>query len=456
MKNLALILFLFTFGWASAQNVPNGDFEAWDVKQEFSPTGFQTLGTVTRTTDNKVGKTAVRLENKAQNKGFGAIANTRFDSGFAYGGIPYEDRPLSLNFWAKYDLAANDKAHIICYFKSNNRVIGIINFQIEGSSANKFLEYSVPITWYSVGLPDSVTFFASSRSLYSNYTRGDGYIIFDDLHFATIYNRNENIDNGEFEDWDTASTDAPQSWFRTEDLLIDQEGDDFGFTWVSKTEDGYKGSAIRLQNQNVGNEIIGGALLSHSDYVNFFKPSFPASKPWKYIEGYYKYDSDNGDSATCLVAMYNKGTLVGGVNFKIGTEASDWTYFAMPITYFVQLVDSATIIIGSADLDKPLGDNTELWLDELRFADWTASASTPEYSKVNIYPNPAGQTIQVSFENEGSAIIEITNLHGVKVMEVETTTFENRLDISSLEPGMYQVTVINNEQRRTQKILKYE
>lgn len=456
---LSLSLFLVFASFSNAQNIPNGSFDNWDNNGELSASDFNSVGLVSRTTDKKVGSSAIKLENKnrqgARNL-IGAISNTAFDSGFAYGGIPYDERPLSLKFWAKYDLAKDDKAHIICYFKSDARVMGIINFQIEGSSNNQFLEYSVPITWYNVGLPDTVTFFASSTSLYNGYARDDGYIILDDLHFATINNRNGSLANGDFENWDTTEVITPQSWFRTEDFLIEQEGEDFGIEWVKKIDDGQSGSAVLMQNRKVGNDIAAGALLSHSDYVNFLKPSFPISHLWKYIEGYYKFDSDNGDSAQCTVAVYNSGTLVGGVDFRIGTEASEWTYFAMPMAYFWTSGDSATILIASSDPDNPMGENTKLWMDQLRFADWTISVDEPTVPQVYIYPNPASDFVQVSLPVNGHTTISIKDMNGRTVLEQNAEQSENQINIAQLQAGVYFLSISTENYTTTKKFIKNE
>jgi hypothetical protein len=457
MKLTALLFTLLITGHCYAQNVPNGDFENWQTLEDYSPQGFHSLGLVSQTTDHKVGERAVKLENKKKAGGnlIGAIANTEFDQGFDFGGMPYEDRPLSLKFWAKYDLTTNDKAHIVCYFKSNSTIIGVINFQIEGTSNDKFLEYSIPITWYSVGLPDSVTFFASSTSLYNNYARGDGYIILDDIRFSTINTRNAPLPNGDFENWDTTGTAIPQNWYRTEDFLIAEEGDDFGYSWVTKV-DGQEGSAIRMQNRKIEDDIIAGVLVTHNDFDNIFKPSFKVDKQWKYLEGYYKYQPQNGDSAAFTIPMYASGTLIGGAEYKIGKATTEWTYFAIPLTYFVPLVDSSTLLISSSDAEKPLGDSSTLWLDQLRFADWTIGVEKHEFNRINIYPSPSSDYVQVSFDNPGESSIEISDLQGRIIYKISTQLSENQIDISSLKQGVYYLTIENNQYRTSKKIIKDE
>jgi hypothetical protein len=458
MKIFTLIslLIITTFGYA--QNIPNGDFENWTTNEEYNLQGFTTVGILSRSSDRKVGKHALKLENGKKSGGnlFSAITNSEFGNGFAYGGVPYEDRPLSLKFWAKYDLITNDKAHIVCYFKNQTKVIGVVNFQIGGSSAGKFLEYSVPITWYSTGLPDSLAFFASSTSLYNNYTRGDGFIILDDMHFATINTRNTGPTNGDFENWDTTEYLTANSWFRTEDLLIAEEGDDFGYTWVTKVDNGQSGSAIRLQNQKIEDNIVAGALVSHNDFKNIVKPSFKVDKQWKYLEGYYKYKPVNGDSAIITIPMYNAGTLIGGAEYKFGKSTTEWTYFAIPLEYFGQEVDSGTLLIGSADFDNPLGDSSEFQLDQLRLADWTIGVQKPKLEQLLVYPNPASDNIQISFDNPGDTQIDLRDMHGRLIYSTLSHKSENRINTAFLESGLYQLSIENNQYRTVIKILKHE
>ena len=204
MKKLfGLLLALLVGFFANAQqNIPNGNFEDWGVHKTDVLDTWVVSGTVNPSNDAYSGSKSIRLENKASAKTRGFITSGPF-VGNRLLGVPYDEQPLSIRFRAKYDLALGDQAQMACLFSYKGNTIAYAGLTIEGSSNDTFSYFSVPITWTVSTNPDSVALALSSLNLETQEFNGDGYIIFDDLHFATISTRNKAIPNGDFENWTT-------------------------------------------------------------------------------------------------------------------------------------------------------------------------------------------------------------------------------------------------------------
>jgi hypothetical protein len=73
---------------------------------------------------------------------------------------------------------------------------------------------------------------------------------------------------------------------------------------------------------------------------------------------------------------------------------------------------------------------------------------------INIYPNPSNDFVNIEIgqnENKMGSII-ITDVLGKKVFE---SKFENKINISNLNHGVYFITLISNENKKfTKKIIK--
>ena len=74
---------------------------------------------------------------------------------------------------------------------------------------------------------------------------------------------------------------------------------------------------------------------------------------------------------------------------------------------------------------------------------------------LSVSPNPSHSFIRIADKIKGMGTIEIRNLLGSKVKSFNTTSSENEsIDISSLENGLYFLTLIDQAGRRTVKFIK--
>ncbi len=79
---------------------------------------------------------------------------------------------------------------------------------------------------------------------------------------------------------------------------------------------------------------------------------------------------------------------------------------------------------------------------------------TTEEQKLKVYPNPAHHELTISGLLEGQNRIQIINMTGAIVLEQNTAHMETiQLNLEGLESGMYYVTVANNGNVRTEKLI---
>lgn len=460
MKPFAtLTLGLLTLVGLNAQaqkNLENGDFESWGEHVTKVAADWTVSGAVSQSTDVHEGSSAIRLTNKKATGERGMIATGPF-VGNRLGGIPYDEQPLSIRFRCKYDLALGDQAQVAVIFSLKGNTVAYSSTMIEGSSKDTFGYFSVPITWSLSTNPDSVAIALSSLDLQTNTMNGDGYVIFDDFHFATISTRNKAVPNGDFESWVEHKRPDLEHWYTSDDYLYDLSGVELSAPLVQQTAAGRSGTkAIELVSQQVGNDIIPGMIISGNQFNDFDKPAIAVDKQWKYLEGYYQYQPVNGDTAMFGVIMFKNGVPFGYTEQMITQSTSTFTYFALKIDYAAQLTpDSAIVLVASSNPENAHAAGSKLVLDDLRFSDNNSSVFDITKTALNIYPNPCSDYVKLATPSGvRSANWSIVSMTGIEVTS-GTVNRETKIDVSGLSSGVYLLR-LSGDQINTTKILVKE
>ncbi len=120
---------------------------------------------------------------------------------------------------------------------------------------------------------------------------------------------------------------------------------------------------------------------------------------------------------------------------------------------------SLTTDVQSSRIFRCYGDNqiTNLKFRYSGACDYFVDVSVDELNAarndLSIFPNPAGPTLQFKPENDlwNDALVEMQDALGRTVLQ---KAFSTSLNISSLAPGVYVVTVKNNSGLRSFKIIK--
>jgi hypothetical protein len=462
MKALLPILFLLLTTWSfgQVQELPNGSFEDWKKRDHFKPSSyFSPTRNVLRTEDAKTGKYALKLVNTYIENSRGTRSYIRnIDANSSLRGFGFQDDPLSLVFWSKHDLAEHDTARIYVRFNYQGDYKGAVDFRFTGSTNDEWVKYSVPINWSGARTPDTVLMYFYSYADYG--VDGDGWVIFDDVHFEKIGKRMQDLPNFDFEDWYNVGVDYPDEW-RSVDLLVYDTYYSFLYEqaiFKVEGEEAYNGGAsLLIKNyDNYGTPRVGYCYYG-TENNDYYTPAFPVNDTFKYLQGYYKYLPDGDaqkDTARILFRTWEKGSSKSYDNLYL-TESKDWKFFSMPINYYNESArpDSGAFIAYSTSTDSIHGFNSRLYLDELKLVMEPQPANIkPLNPLVAVYPNPVGQTLFVETKEAGS--LTIINSLGQRVQNTPIIEGKNQVHFQPSAPGIYHLTLSTSKNIWTKKILK--
>lgn len=141
------------------------------------------------------------------------------------------------------------------------------------------------------------------------------------------------------------------------------------------------------------------------------------------------------------------------VQSSTAQTAEAWVGHDFPISAFTGLTGVANlgqiqILLGSAT-GGTMGD---AYIDNIYF--WKApTAGVYDFSlnSLKMYPNPANGIVKFSTDTNEALEVSVYNLLGKQVVPVQT--IESQLNISSLNPGVYFVTMKQGTNTATKKLL---
>lgn len=458
MRYLLVLISIFSFGsQLIAQNIPNGDFENWEVRDHYKLNDwYSPTRNVERTTDAKVGNYALKLTNTyiENSNGYrGYVRNIDYNNLDSLNGFGVSGDPLSLVFWSKHDLAVGDTARIYVVFRDHGTYKGRVDFRFTGSTNDEFVKYSVPISWSSARTPDTAWIYLYS---YIDAVDGDGFVIFDDVHFEKIGERMPNFTNHDFEDWTNIGTEYPTGW-RTFDLLYYENYTTFlseRTSYKTSGEDAYIGDyAMKMTNyfSTVPRYTYQYTGTENNDY---YTPVFPVNDTFQFLQGYYKYLPEGNDTARILFRTWEGGASRSYDNIYL-PAADKWTFFTMPINYYSSTImpDSATMLIYSAFTDSIEGSKSTLFLDGLDLVMKPQAVSVEELSdNIFLYPNPANT--QVTIVAKENCDLVIYNPIGSIINTHQVLAGINTIDLTTYNTGIYFFNFNTKTKQWTTKILK--
>ena len=266
--------------------------------------------------------------------------------------------------------------------------------------------------------------------------------------------------NPSFENWTTAAAgfDNPDSWTTT--------NLDLGFmgTFVNVTEettgaqDGT--SFIRLETKDPGTGALPGvASLGIIDVANqTVTGGMPYTDRPEFFKGYYNYNGVNGDTCS-LIAFFTKwdGTTrdtIGFSFFMTDANTSNWTMFTDTIYWdATSSPDTLNIIVASSS-SEAMQVGSILDIDNLFFEGTVVGVEDNLSSEelFDIYPNPVKDVINVRINNGENAEITLYNTVGQQVYKTNTSTADNKINVSQQNRGIYFIKVKLDNKVYTKKV----
>lgn len=149
------------------------------------------------------------------------------------------------------------------------------------------------------------------------------------------------------------------------------------------------------------------------------------------------------------VALNTDGGVASGIrdDFMTVTPSTSWATFTSTFTATNTFVVIYVRSLGAAD------ESTETFWDNISLQlDATASAKDVLASKLNIYPNPAQDYIQIDSKDVQISSVQMYSLIGQEVISGRSLV-NNRIDTSSLSRGVYVLKVNSESGSLTKKII---
>ncbi len=447
MKKIFTLICFAIAANAFAQ-IPNASFENWGSRSAESLDKWLLQGNTAKSSSPHGGSFALRLMDES-------AAALYIDA--------YVGRPDTLSIWAKGYNEAGDSASIFIALQQLGNAFGFASLNIVLSDSNNYTEFRMPITYFfPLVKSDTITIgFQNSQGNVAD----TAFATIDDVRLTKAGATEGTLQNSGFETWNTNNIPTLSNWITSNDIATL-----FGVQSImaSQSSDAKSGnSAILLENKYIGafQSVFPGAAISidlariDDALSNPDLPSFPVSKRWQYLHGYFKYIPVGADTANLRILMFKSGVQIGEGKWMTSATNTAYKMFSIYIGYTTaDIPDSANINIsaGSEDGDPQAG--TKMLLDSLSFG-YALSINTFDLGTVNIYPNPAKEQASLEFnmQNAAKATIVLTDIAGNQILSNNLTlqTGYNRMDLKTehLSAGIYLIRINAGDQSLVKKLI---
>lgn len=431
MKNLVLLLLIFSRINAFAQTIPNGSFENWNSTLYIQANGWDDSNRESLRKGNAITATrvagssgyAIQLQTLITQKDtMGAFISTMGDPMAGKGGFPYTQMPSSISGKYKCNTPGNDTALFLVGFKKNGILYHMELFAFHGN-INTFTPFTFSLNPGSA--PDTIIVAAAASNLISNKGVQNGStLILDELSFGGS-GITQVIPNGGFEDWTNKSYDQILNWH-----TYDNEN-------IQRRTPGVKGSSavrietIRYEDGYVG---IGRLFLSTDPYgINGF--TGPRGVPYNQMKdtltGYYLYNSPVADSG--LIEVVISGSSFSNSWYFHPKRAFNFTYFELPISAGGN-PDTIDVLLSASPLPGSV-----LIVDELQLKSSPLHTGIKKQNgQANLLAYPVPATDFIYFNAPANTLYHVLSLDGKELLsgKAEGMT-DQKIAIQQLQNGVY-------------------
>ncbi len=453
--------------------IPNWDFQNWTQQTYSVPAGWNIATKDFSRVPGHSGNYAINLHGiNLAILGFPSDDKDHGQGLKLLGGAPFTGRPDSLSFYVKGSLVSGDSAAVVLFLHQGNTNVAKNIFKIGVNTGGAFQRVSLPITYQSALMPDSLVLgITTINPDYPTLGNQNNSITVDDFSFipatATVY-------NGNFETWFDHTFDLPDSWYSPTFISLDSVNAS-SIPMVSKTvfypPYDYAAEVRTMDLNNLG--LLGGNLgLKLYPLYGDAAPSFAVNIQHQTLNGFYQAYPVHGDTMGIEIIMYYQGLQVGNGRLSITDSVSQFSQFEIPINYFidtagsgVHIPDSACIEIRSysSETNKARG-LSKLVVDKLRFDGFVddIGADHPvvshfDESGIKIYPNPSNNLmiLEIAEVTENESTVQINNLNGQVQKEFRMRAGEEKtsFSVTDMETGFYLLHWINGNKVVNKKII---
>lgn len=463
MRYSLIVISVLLAANATAQNIPNGDFESWKMRDHHKLSGwFSPTRNVGRSTDAVFGEYALMLSNTSTvgvNGTRGYARSIDYNNLDKVNGLAIQADALSISFWSKYNLADGDTARFQAVLREKGIYRGNIDFRFSGSSNGEYVKFTIPILWNTNGARQIDTVWFYLTSCVNTKVSGDGFVLFDDIQFENIGKQVGSFYNQDFEKWYNTGVEYPEFW-RSRDLL---NYDSYAYLLPDSASrkvidtNPKINTSLLIKNYKEGNAIRNGYCFIGTENFHSYRKAFAVKDSFNYLQGYYKFLPDGPDTARFMYRTWSGARTSSYDELLISEPAEEWTFFTIPVNYYRDEVpDSAALVFWSHKANNANGLNTRLYLDNIELVMEPSpiglSARSLERSNLTYFPNPTNGLVQLRSNEKYSAGITVDAVGQI----LELPLHNGVLDMSNLPNGIYFVSLLHvaNKHHTTIKILK--
>ena len=181
----------------------------------------------------------------------------------------------------------------------------------------------------------------------------------------------QSIANPDFENWQIIPYQDPLGSYWITSNYLDLP--DYRTVTATKVAGNASPNAIHLETHKVNSDYAFGFITNTLDDVESGEGGQPYHTLPTTINGYYRYDLHNNDTAILMVILKNNGNIISNNLFKIkGTGSqSTFTSFSFTLAPMTMVPDSVIIVAASSNVFNSnmslMEDGSWLELDDLQF-----------------------------------------------------------------------------------------
>ncbi len=164
------------------------------------------------------------------------------------------------------------------------------------------------------------------------------------------------------------------------------------------------------------------------------------------VVGWMKYAPMNVDTGYIEVLLMNNAEddTIARARFDQPVAASSWFRFSAPFEYFsfANPELSRVILLPSSGYSPVVGSVVQF--DDLEFVITTGIDENTGKLNFKVYPNPATEELFVKNPGSETAKMQVFDVAGKKITELNIGLNTTRTNISTYSPGVYLYTFIGN------------
>lgn len=257
----------------------------------------------------------------------------------------------------------------------------------------------------------------------------------------------QSLPNAGFENWTAGSGyENPNSW-----NTLNSATSFLGIVTVSKSTDAHSGTySLKGETKFIGAPFNQPApALVTTGTINtttqVIEGGIATSERPDSITGWMKYTPVNVDTGYIEVLLFanNYQDTIGRAKYYTPVALSSWTYFSAAIEYYsANAVEASRVILLPSSGYQPVVGSV-VQFDDLAFVTSTGVNENTKY-EFRVYPNPATDELFVKNPLAETATMQVYDVAGKKVTELNIGLNTTRTNISMYSPGVYLYTFTGN------------